>query len=71
MEQLKPDKYGILEFKLLSKDRTFKIPIENAYKDLTVPDIITVQVENENGVNEIVVEIDNRAIEKPFLGKYY
>ncbi|XP_066155191.1 IQ motif and ubiquitin-like domain-containing protein isoform X2 [Euwallacea fornicatus] len=70
LEQFIPDKYGILEIKLISKDRTVKIPIENAYKDLTVPDIITVQVEKENVVSEVVVEIDNRAIEKPFLGGY-
>ncbi|XP_066260801.1 IQ motif and ubiquitin-like domain-containing protein [Euwallacea similis] len=70
LEQFSPDKYGILEIKLISTDRTVKIPIENAYKDLTVPDIITVQVEKENVVSEVVVEIDNRAIEKPFLGGY-
>ncbi|KAL1498251.1 hypothetical protein ABEB36_009080 [Hypothenemus hampei] len=70
LDQFKPDKYGILEFKLISNDRQFKIPIENAYKDLTVPDIITVHVEKDNVINEIVVEIDNKAIDKPFLGGY-
>ncbi|KAH1017326.1 IQ and ubiquitin-like domain-containing protein [Dendroctonus ponderosae] len=70
LDQFEPDKFGILEFKLISTDRDFKIPIENAYKNLTVPDIITVQVEKDNVVSEIVVEIDNKAIEKPFLGGY-
>ncbi|XP_050310148.1 IQ and ubiquitin-like domain-containing protein [Anthonomus grandis grandis] len=70
LKQFKPDKFGILEFKLQSVDRRTRIPIENAYKDLTVPDILTVKVENGNDISQVVVEIENKAIEKPYLGGY-
>ncbi|XP_030768364.1 LOW QUALITY PROTEIN: IQ and ubiquitin-like domain-containing protein [Sitophilus oryzae] len=67
---LKPDRYGILEFKLGSNDKNHKIPIENAYKDMTVPDILTIRIEKDGEVNDVVVEVENRAIEKPYIGGY-
>ncbi|XP_060528984.1 IQ and ubiquitin-like domain-containing protein [Cylas formicarius] len=70
LEQFKPDRYGILEFKILSGDKNYKIHIENAYKDLTVPDILTVKIQKDDRMFDIVVEIENQAIEKPYLGGY-
>ncbi|KAF7270356.1 hypothetical protein GWI33_016682 [Rhynchophorus ferrugineus] len=70
LEKLKTDQYGNLEFKLTSTDRNVKIPLEKAYKDMAVPDILTVRVEKDNEVSDVVVEIENKAIEKPYLGGY-
>lgn len=71
LEILKPDLYGILQLKILTNDDNFKIDVLNVYKDLVVPDILTVHVETEKeGEKDVVVEIENRAIEKPNLGGY-
>lgn len=36
---------------------------------MAVPDILTVKIEKDDEVKEVVVEIENRAIEKPYLGE--
>ncbi|KAJ8918605.1 hypothetical protein NQ315_013110 [Exocentrus adspersus] len=71
LENLKPDQYGILKLKILTEGDTYTINVHNVYKDLTVPDIITVHVDTEDeGGKDVVVEIENRAIQKPNLGGY-
>lgn len=63
--------YAALELKLFSKNDNYEIQADNAYKDLLVPDVIMVRVGNEEvGYKEIVVEIENRSIIKPFLGGF-
>lgn len=63
--------YGILEFKLSSSDLKYAISAENAYQDITVPDVITVYIHMDDGTSkEVVVEIEDRSILKPFLGGY-
>lgn len=71
LEILKPDLYGILQLRILTNDDNFKIDVLNVYKDLVIPDILTVHLETEKeGEKDVVVEIENRAIEKPNLGGY-
>ncbi|KAI4458111.1 hypothetical protein MML48_7g00007141 [Holotrichia oblita] len=63
--------YGILEFKLSSSDLKYVISAENAYQDIAVPDVITVYINMNDGTSkEVVVEIEDRSILKPFLGGY-
>ncbi|XP_074041281.1 IQ motif and ubiquitin-like domain-containing protein [Leptinotarsa decemlineata] len=66
---LPTDQYGILELKILSNDERFAIN-EKVYTDLVVPDILTVHVVTPYETKDVVVEIENRAIEKPNLGGY-
>lgn len=63
--------YGILEFKLSSSDIKYVISAENAYQDFSTPDVITVHIQQDDGtIKEVVVEIEDRTIIKPFLGGY-
>lgn len=71
LSDFETDPFGILDIKLQTINRKYKINVENVYKDLAVPDILTVHVQTENeGIKEVVVEIENRAIDKPNLGGY-
>nr|CAH7725530.1 unnamed protein product [Callosobruchus chinensis] len=56
--------------KLLCLSDKYTINVDTPYKDITVPDIITVVVETEDGAKEVVVEVLNLAINKPNLGGY-
>lgn len=62
---LKP--YGTLELNLVSTDEEYPILAENAYRDFAEPDIITVRID---GYRDVTVEIEDRKIEKPFIGGY-
>jgi hypothetical protein len=71
--------FGIVEVKLkLTEEATLvggKLDINIYYSSFTLPDIITVHIPeiNEEGeavVRDLVVEIENKAIKKPFLGGF-
>lgn len=62
--------YHRLELGLLSKSSKYVITAENAYKDFSNPDNITVRIETEDGFKDIVVEIEDRSIVKPFVGGF-
>ena len=71
--------FGIIEIKLKLTDIAISdgIILDTSvyYSSFTLPDIITVHVpvENEDGettTRDLVVEIENKSIKKPFLGGY-
>lgn len=63
--------FGVIEFTLLSTNLKHVISAENAYKDFAMPDAITVRIETEdNGFQDVIVEIVDKSIKKPFLGGY-
>lgn len=71
--------FGIIEIKLKLIDEAINdgITLDTSvyYSSFTLPDIITVHVpiENEDGettTRDLVVEIENKSIKKPFLGGY-
>lgn len=62
--------YNIVEFALVSTDDRYAISAEDAYTDYAVIDVITVRVQTECGCKDVVVEIEDRSVEKPFLGGY-
>jgi IQ and ubiquitin-like domain-containing protein len=71
--------FGIIEIKLKLTDAAINdgttLDTSVYYSSFTLPDIITVHVpiENEDGemtVRDLVVEIENKSIKKPFLGGY-
>lgn len=75
LNDIKQDNYGIIELQLQSSNSHYTISAGYAYRDFTVPDVITVRLkkvnDDDNTINDVVVEIENRAIVKPFLGGYY
>lgn len=71
--------FGIIEIKLCLTDEAFakEISLDTGvyYSSFTLPDIITVHIpfENEDGevtTRDLVVEIENKSIKKPFIGGY-
>ncbi|KAG5670744.1 hypothetical protein PVAND_000985 [Polypedilum vanderplanki] len=71
--------FGIVEIKLkLTEEATLageKLDINVYYSSFTLPDIITVHIpttneEGETVMKDLVVEIENKAIKKPFLGGF-
>lgn len=71
--------FGIIEIKLRLTDHAInegiKLDTGVYYSSFTLPDIITVHIpiENENGesgTRDLVVEIENKSIKKPFLGGF-
>lgn len=63
--------YGVLELRLVSTNLKHVISAENAYRDFVMPDIITVRVETEDfGYKDVIVEIEDKSILKPFIGGY-
>lgn len=71
--------FGIIEIKLRLTDAAIndgvKLDTSIYYSSFTLPDIITVHIpiEDENGettTRDLVVEIENKSIKKPFLGGY-
>lgn len=71
--------FGIIEIKLRLTDDAYdqgiKLDTSIYYSSFTLPDIITVHIpiENENGettTRDLVVEIENKSIKKPFLGGF-
>ncbi|CAG9833336.1 unnamed protein product [Diabrotica balteata] len=71
LRDIDPDQPKILELNISTDDPSnWIIDIEKVYKDIVVPDIITVTVENGEDRKQIVVEVENKAIHKPTLGGY-
>lgn len=69
--ELTSNKLSQLNLKLQSNNTDYTISAENAYKDLVIPDIITVHIETDEGeYKNVIVEIENRCIDKPFLGGF-
>lgn len=67
----KTDEFGILSLKVISKDDNQPLNVFGAFQNFVVPDILTVNVDDsDGGVKEIVVEIENRSIERQRLGGY-
>lgn len=71
--------FGIIEIKLRLTDDAInegiKLDTTVYYSSFTLPDIITVHIpiESENGeptTRDLVVEIENKSIKKPFLGGF-
>lgn len=71
--------FGIIELKLRLTDTAIndgiKLDTGIYYSSFTLPDIITVHIpiENEDGevtIRDLVVEIENKSIKKPFLGGF-
>ena len=71
--------FGIIEIKLKLKDDAIndgvKLDTSVYYSSFILPDIITVHIpiDNENGeptTRDLVVEIENKSIKKPFLGGF-
>lgn len=62
---------GILEFTLKSTHANDKLLVNDAYRNYTEPDVLTVRVQTiSEGIKNVVVEVENRTINKPFLGGY-
>ena len=79
MAELKLNDFGIIEILLKLNDVAIEegVKLDNSvyYSSFTLPDIITVHVpfEDENGLKttkDLVVEIENKTIKKPFLGGF-
>lgn len=72
--------FGIVEIKIKLTEAailegTWKLDTSVYYSNFTLPDIITVHIpiENEDGevtTKDLVVEIENKKIKKPFLGGF-
>ncbi|RZB39174.1 IQ and ubiquitin-like domain-containing protein, partial [Asbolus verrucosus] len=73
LKELGAEPFGVLELRLVSRNPEDKISIDDAFREYTVvPDVITVRVQtSEEGIKDVVVEVENRAILKPFLGGYF
>ncbi|XP_008201125.1 IQ motif and ubiquitin-like domain-containing protein [Tribolium castaneum] len=71
LNELGAEPFGVLELRLLSTNSDDKLSIDEAFRDYTIPDVITVRVQtSDEGIKDVVVEVENRAIIKPFLGGY-
>lgn len=79
LEELDLNEFGIIEIVLTltteALDNGIKLDSNVYYSHFTLPEIITVHVplEDENGekiTKELVVEIETKTIQKPFLGGF-
>jgi hypothetical protein len=79
LAELKLNDFGIIEILLKLNDAAIdegvKLDTTVYYSSFTLPDIITVHVplEDEHGLKitkDLVVEIENKTIKKPFLGGF-
>ncbi|XP_050088317.1 IQ and ubiquitin-like domain-containing protein [Anopheles aquasalis] len=68
--------YNVCDLELLLSDvarqENVQLNVKLYYKNLTLPDIITVRIPGEDGKpsRDVVVEIENQVITKPFVGGY-
>ncbi|XP_058116623.1 IQ and ubiquitin-like domain-containing protein [Anopheles ziemanni] len=68
--------YNVCDLELLlseaARDENVLLNLKLYYKNLTLPDIITVRIPSEDGKpsRDVVVEIENQVITKPFVGGY-
>lgn len=79
LHELNLNDFGIIEIKLTLSDHAINegvlLDTSVYYSSFTLPDIITVHipVENEDGegtTRDLVVEIENKSIKKPFIGGF-
>mgnify|MGYP005983643491 FL=1 len=73
LKDLGAEKCGVLEFVLTSTNPDDVLSVDQAYRSFyVVPDILTVRVQtSDEGIKDVVVEVVNKAITKPFLGGYF
>ncbi|XP_058055819.1 IQ and ubiquitin-like domain-containing protein [Anopheles bellator] len=68
--------YNVCDLELLlteaARDEHVQLNLKLYYKNLTLPDIITVRIPGEDGKpsRDVVVEIENQVITKPFVGGF-
>lgn len=77
LHELNLNDFGIVEVQLkLTEDGVLdniKLDTEVYYSAFTLPDIITVHIpcdDPDNSTRDLVVEIENKSIKKPFLGGF-
>lgn len=65
------ERFWSVTFQLSSVDPVrYPLILNNVYPDIPTNDVLTVIVHKGEHVEEVIVEIENRAILKPFLGGY-
>ncbi|XP_035776700.1 IQ and ubiquitin-like domain-containing protein [Anopheles albimanus] len=76
LADLAVSEYNVCDLELLLTDaarqENVQLNVKLYYKNLTLPDIITVRIPGEDGKpsRDVVVEIENQVITKPFVGGY-
>lgn len=71
LREFKTGPYNIVEFRLFSTSVKHEISAVLAYTDITDVDVMNVRIPTEcEGYRDVVVEIEDRAIQKPFIGGY-
>lgn len=65
------ERFGTVTFHLSSLDSDrYPLVLNNVYPDIPTNDVLTVMIRKGEHLKQIIVEIENRAISKPFLGGY-
>uniref|UniRef100_A0A182N434 IQ motif and ubiquitin-like domain-containing protein n=1 Tax=Anopheles dirus TaxID=7168 RepID=A0A182N434_9DIPT len=76
LEELCVSEYNVCDLELLlsdaAREENVQLNLKLYYRNLTLPDIITVRIPSEDGKpsRDVVVEIENQVITKPFVGGY-
>uniref|UniRef100_A0A182UHM6 IQ motif and ubiquitin-like domain-containing protein n=1 Tax=Anopheles melas TaxID=34690 RepID=A0A182UHM6_9DIPT len=76
LEELCVSEYNVCDLELLlsevAREENVQLNLKLYYRNLTLPDIITVRIAGEDGKpsRDVVVEIENQVITKPFVGGY-
>uniref|UniRef100_A0A182MF53 IQ motif and ubiquitin-like domain-containing protein n=1 Tax=Anopheles culicifacies TaxID=139723 RepID=A0A182MF53_9DIPT len=76
LEELCVSEYNVCDLELLlsdvAREENVQLNLKLYYRNLTLPDIITVRISGEEGKpsRDVVVEIENQVITKPFVGGY-
>ena len=77
LQELNLNDFGIVEVQLKLTDDgvldNIKLDTAVYYSAFTLPDIITVHIpcdDSDNSTRDLVVEIENKSIKKPFLGGF-
>uniref|UniRef100_A0A182YAP8 IQ motif and ubiquitin-like domain-containing protein n=1 Tax=Anopheles stephensi TaxID=30069 RepID=A0A182YAP8_ANOST len=76
LEELCVSEYNVCDLELLlsdaAREENVQLNLKLYYRNLTLPDIITVRIPGEDGkpTRDVVVEIENQVITKPFVGGY-
>uniref|UniRef100_A0A182P567 IQ motif and ubiquitin-like domain-containing protein n=1 Tax=Anopheles epiroticus TaxID=199890 RepID=A0A182P567_9DIPT len=76
LEELCVSEYNVCDLELLlsdaAREENVQLNLKLYYRNLTLPDIITVRISSEDGKpgRDVVVEIENQVITKPFVGGY-
>lgn len=65
------ERFGTVTFQLSSLDSVrYPLVLNNVYPDIPTNDVLTVMIRKGEHVKQVIVEIENRTIPKPFLGGY-